>query len=88
MQYIQTKFLRATNNRGSRIKATTSYGNDSVTIPMDYSVDCEQAHAKAAMSLASKLQWNGDYACGGNDSGYVFTFVGTFNIYSTEEALA
>jgi hypothetical protein len=88
MQFIQTKYLPATNTKGSRIKATTSFGNDSITIAYDYSLDCEQAHAKAAMELARKLEWNGEYAAGGNDSGYVFAFISHSNIYSTEEVTA
>ena len=84
MQYIQTKYLPATNTKGSRIKATTSFGNDSVTIAYDYSLDCEQAHAKAAMELARKLEWNGEYAAGGNDSGYVFVFCGNSNLFHTD----
>jgi len=88
MQYIQTKFLPASNTKGSRIKATTSFGNDSITIAYDYSLDTEQAHAKAAMKLARKLEWNGEYAAGGNDSGYVFVFCGMSNMYGTDIAEA
>ena len=85
MQYISTKYLSATDTKGSRIKAKASYSNESLTIPYDYSLDCEQAHAKAAMQLATKLEWNGEYASGGNDSGYVFALIGNSNTYSTEE---
>lgn len=81
MQYIQTKFMPNTN----QVKAKTSYGNDSLTIPYDYSLDAEQAHAKAAMQLAAKLDWRGEYAAGGNDSGYVFALIGNSNLYATGE---
>jgi hypothetical protein len=84
MQYIQTKFLRATNNAGSRIKATTSYGKISIICPFDYSVDVEQAHAKVAMQLASKLNWAGEYICGGSDSGYVFVLKTISNVYECQ----
>ena len=86
MQYISTKFLSATNTKGSRIKAKASSASESITIAYDYSLDCEQAHAKAAMKLANKLDWKGEYSAGGNDTGYVFTFIGSSNLYSTEEA--
>jgi hypothetical protein len=86
MQYISTKYLSATNTKGSRIKAKASSASESITIAYDYSLDCEQAHAKAAMQLANKLDWKGEYSAGGNDTGYVFTFIGSSNLYSTEEA--
>jgi hypothetical protein len=85
MQYISTKFLSATNTKGSRIKAQASFVKESITISYDHSLDCEQAHAKAAMQLARKLDWKGEYSSGGNDSGYVFTFIGSSNLYSTDE---
>jgi hypothetical protein len=88
MQYITTKYLSPTNNKGGRIKASTSYANESLTIAYDYSLDCEQAHAKAAMELARKLEWNGEYAAGGNESGYVFVFCGMSNMYGTDIAEA
>jgi len=88
MQYITTKYLQPTDTKGGRIKASISYGNDSLTIAYDHSLDCEQAHAKAAMLLADKLDWKGEYAAGGNESGYVFALIGHANVYSTEEVTA
>lgn len=85
MQYISTKYLRPTDTKGGRIKAKASSAPDSITIPYDHSLDCEQAHAKAAMQLATKLDWRGEYAAGGNDSGYVFAFIGNSNLYATGE---
>jgi hypothetical protein len=84
MQYIITKYLKPTNQQGSRIKALTSFEKEAITIPYDYSLDIEQAHAKAAMQLAMKLGWNGEYAAGGNEIGYVFTYLGSSNLYSTD----
>jgi hypothetical protein len=81
MQYIQTKYLPNT----SRIKAKASSASESITIAYDHSLDTEQAHAKAAMLLANKLDWLGEYAAGGNDTGYVFAFIGNSNTYSTGE---
>ena len=82
MQYIKTKFLPNTN----RIKAQASSSNEAITLAYDYSLDCEQAHAKAAMQLAKKLDWAGEYAAGGNDTGYIFAFIGGSNLYTTGEA--
>jgi len=85
MQYIQTKYLSPTNNHGGRIKAKASAASDSLTIAYDHALDIEQAHAKAAMALAAKLDWRGEYAAGGNDTGYVFAFIGNSNLYATGE---
>jgi hypothetical protein len=85
MQYIETKYLPPTNHKGGRVKAKASSAPGSVTIPYDHSLDIEQAHAKAAMALAAKLDWRGEYAAGGNDRGYVFAFIGNSNLYATEE---
>ena len=85
MQYIETKYLRPTNTKCGRIKAKASSACDSLTIPYDHSLDVEQAHAKAAMQLAAKLDWLGEYAAGGNDRGYVFAFIGNSNLYATGE---
>jgi hypothetical protein len=86
MQYIHTKYLPPTNNNGGRVKAKASAAPESVTIAYDHSLDVEQAHAKAAMLLANKLDWRGEYAAGGNDTGYVFAFIGNSNLYTTEGA--
>ena len=85
MQYIQTKYLSPTNTMGGRVKAKASSASKSITISYDHSLDCEQAHAKAAMMLANLLDWKGEYAAGGNDSGYVFAFIGSSNTYATGE---
>ena len=86
MQYIITKYLSATDTKGERIKAKASSAPYSITIPYDHSLDVEQAHAKAAMQLAAKLNWRGEYAAGGNDTGYIFAFIGGSNLYTTGEA--
>ena len=85
MQYIHTKYLPPTDNKGGRVKAKASSASESLTIAYDHSIDCEQAHAKAAMLLATKLDWRGEYAAGGNDTGYVFAFIGNSNTYTTGE---
>ena len=53
MQSIQTKYLPATNTKGSRIKASCERG--SVTIPYPYECNCEEAHVLAAKTLVHKF---------------------------------
>lgn len=53
MQAIITKYLPATNSRGSRIKATCSSG--SVTIPYPYELSGQAVHRAAAEALVAKL---------------------------------
>lgn len=53
MQAIITKYMPATNIRGSRIKATCSSG--SVTIPYPYELSGQAVHRAAADALVAKL---------------------------------
>lgn len=77
MQAIQTRYLGATNSRGSRIKAWASAG--SITIPYPHELSGQAVHRKAAEALVSKLGWN-DSHYGGLLGGqvasgdYVFVF--------------
>lgn len=79
---IHTKFLPATATKAGRIKAY-SYDGRSVTIPLDYSLDCVQRHHKAAKAFIAKhlaLANNEDgskmvYGSGHDDKGYVFCFL-------------
>jgi hypothetical protein len=77
MQAIITKYLPATNCRGSRIKATCEAG--SVTIGYPHELSGMAVHAAAAKALVEKLGWGfahyGDLMGGqlpSND--YVFVF--------------
>ena len=74
-QGIITRYLRATNHRGARIKARAWAG--SITIPYPHELDHEQAHRAAAHALADKLGWQGTFAQGGHpdDGGYLFVNV-------------
>ena len=71
-QAIVTKYLPATNTKGSRIKATAWAG--STTLSYDYSLNIEGNHKAAAKALADKLNWVGNYHGGGlpNFVGYCF----------------
>lgn len=78
MQAIHTKYISATNTRGSRIKAYTASGF-SASVPYPYDLSYELAHFEAVKALVQKhkLEWDlanmrfGDSADG---KGYVFCF--------------
>jgi hypothetical protein len=72
-QAIETKYVRATNTRGSRIKATAWGG--SITIGYDYALDTDGAHKAAADALIAKMGWSGTFAQGGNVKGDGYYFV-------------
>lgn len=77
MQAILTKYLSATNSRGSRIKATCAAG--SVTIDYPHELSGMACHAAAAKALVEKMGWGfshyGDLLGGQLPSGdYVFVF--------------
>lgn len=71
-QAIITKYLPASNIKGSRIKASAAAG--SITLHLDNALNAEANHAKAAEALANKFGWRGAWHIGGmpNDSGYCF----------------
>ena len=71
-QAIVTKYIGASNTRGSRVKAAAWAGG--VTIPYDTRLSSAQAHAKAAKALASKYGWHGHFigACMPDGKGFVF----------------
>ena len=75
MQAITTKYLPATNHRGSRIKASCAAG--SITIGYDHS---EEPHRAAALALITRLGWlgHGEWHEGGlpDGKGSVFVCVG------------
>jgi hypothetical protein len=72
-QAIETKYLKATNVRGSRIKATALAG--SLTVGYDYALDAAGNHAAAAQALIARLGWTGTFAQGGNAAGNGYVFV-------------
>jgi len=84
MQHITTKYLGPTNFKGSRIKATTSFGKTSITISYPYELSGVECHAKAVKLLISKLKWedDADYTrmiYSQLESGYVFVFDNDLN---------
>ena len=72
-QAIETKYIKATNVTGSRIKATALGG--SVTIGYDHALNSDGAHKAAADALIAKLGWTGTFAQGGNAKGNGYVFV-------------
>lgn len=76
-QAISTKYLGATNHRGSRIKATCPAG--SLTVPFDHALNAPNNHAAAGIALARKLGWTGTLSLGGTKEGYVLVFVDDYS---------
>ena len=62
-QSVSTKYLGATNYRGSRVKASSSSGL-SLTMSWDDALDSDANHSKAAQALAAKLNWYGRWHAG------------------------
>ena len=73
MSIIRTRFRRATDHTGERIRA--SIGPDAITLSYDYALSGSGNHKAAAHALATKLGLEGrwarysDHATG---DGYVF----------------
>jgi hypothetical protein len=77
MQSIHTKYIPASNVRGSRIKATTDSGL-SATVPFDHALWGHLVHFEAVKALAAKhkLTWDLSNMCyGGSSDGKGYTFV-------------
>lgn len=74
MQAIHTKYLPATNTRGSRIKATCEAG--SLTIDYPHDLNGQACHRRAAEALVARLGWQyGPLLCGClPDGSYCFVF--------------
>lgn len=71
MVAILTKYLGATNFRGSRVKAYTETGL-SVTLSWDDALNPEENHREAAKALAAKMGWQGRYIGGSTERGFAF----------------
>jgi hypothetical protein len=67
MQAIVTKYFGAGNVKGSRIKAKCQRG--SITLHYDDGLSAAVNHKRAALALASKLEWDGAWVAGGLPSG-------------------
>lgn len=85
MQAIVTKYLGATDSRGSRIIARADAG--SVTVAWDYAIDDDANHRAAAEALCARLGWKGKLACGGMPPKSAYACVFVFVTPSTCETL-
>lgn len=74
-QAISTKFLGATNTRGARIKAVSASGHALIT-SYEHAMNSDENHKAAALALAEKLQWVGEWFGGATASGYTFVYAG------------
>lgn len=74
MQTISTKFLCATNHRGSRIKATHEGNVHSVTASWDYGLNDMDNHKQVALRLMEKLGWTGKMIAGHTYDGMIWVF--------------
>ncbi len=74
MKAITTKYIGATNTRGSRIVATDCDGNKA-TIGYPHELSGEACHRKAADALCEKMGWKGEMIGDGTKDGYAFVFV-------------
>ena len=77
MLAIHTKYIPASNVRGSRIKATSDNGH-SVIVSFDHSLNGHLVHFKAvkALVIKHKLTWDIENMCyGGSSDGKGYTFV-------------
>jgi hypothetical protein len=72
-QAIETKHIKPTNTKGSRIKASAWAGT--ITVGYDYALSTDNAHKAAADALMAKLGWTGKFAQGGNVKGDGYYFV-------------
>lgn len=77
MQAIHTKYIPASNVKGSRIKATSDNGH-SVIVSRNDALNGHLVHFEAVKALVTKhkLDWNIDNMCyGGSSDGKGYTFV-------------
>lgn len=68
---IETKYIWRVGSRPALIKATSERGG--ITILYDKSVDLEQNHKNAMLTLCENFGWNPDlYVCGSLPETYVW----------------
>ena len=75
MKAIITKYMPATNTRGSRIKAMAE-GVASLSIPYPHELNSEEGHLHAAKLLCERMDWKGNLVSGGlpDETGYAHCF--------------
>lgn len=85
---IHTKFLAATNTKGSRVKAFTA--DQSITRGYEHCLHHSERHCAIAMALVEKMGWHGFYVGGGSadGKGEVFVNVATDGAWKHARGLA
>tara|TARA_R100000458_G_scaffold55460_1_gene59427 strand:- start:21 stop:281 length:261 start_codon:yes stop_codon:yes gene_type:complete len=71
-QSIETKYLRPTEHRGSRIVAKCAAGRK--VIPWDFDLGRTENHAMAACALAKALGWDMPTHLASTQKGYVAVY--------------
>jgi hypothetical protein len=84
MQIIETKYIGATNHRGSRVSAKASGCGAKVVVSWDYELNAEANHKRAAHALMEKLDWVGKYVGGHTKTGMAFVCADDRFSYSVE----
>ena len=74
MNAIKTRYLCATDTKGSRIVADDGDGNR-WTVPYRSEFDSEANHAAAALALCARMGWTGKLIPGNLGDGYVFVWL-------------
>lgn len=84
---IITKYLPASNTRGSRIKASRGgRGGPSITVSYKHGLNTDNNHARAAVMLAQKMGWEFERLMGMPiDCGYVFCTPGMVETYDAKK---
>lgn len=80
MLVIKTKFLGATNYRGSSVKAYT-IGTERMTatvVHYRYDLNVRQNHVRALRKIVNKLDIQGKFVVTGVKRGYIFTCIKTY----------
>lgn len=72
---IVTKYIGATNNRGSRIRVQRGDGGNTEetrkTYTWDYALDPSENHAQAIQKYLTHMGWGGTWVTGSTETGYV-----------------
>ena len=76
MKAIETKYIPASNVKGSRIKA---YAEGVKPLTIGYPHEARNPHAVAAVALAKRMGWTGTLVSGGkaDQKGECFCFLGS-----------
>jgi len=74
MKCIRTRFIPATDTRGSRISADDGDGNK-ITMSWDHALSTTGNHGAAANALCEKMSWTGEMTMGWHKNYGYWVFV-------------